>query len=114
MFLKLVRMKRIKHILRYYNQQATSTPTQYTWHTTLQMSDCKQQLNFFCEFLFFLPGDEVCVNVRVDNLSGSSARVKVFAMRRDIFRADGSTNSKSSVVSNTASCESTFHQLAFN
>ena len=56
----------------------------------------------------------MCVNVRVDNLSGSSAWVKVFAMRRDIFRADGSTNSKSSVVSNTASCESTFHQLAFN
>ena len=61
----------------------------------------------------FLPGDEVCVNVRVDNLSGSSARVKVFAMRRDTFTVAGRTNTSSSVVSDTASCESTFYQLDF-
>ena len=65
----------------------------------------------FCEFVF-LPGDEICVTVRVDNLSGSSAWVKVFARMRYEFQITEDT--KRSVVSNTASCESMFHQLAFN
>ena len=54
----------------------------------------------------FLLGDEVCVNVRVDNLSGSSARVKVLAMRS---YAPFLGPADKSVVSTTATCESTFH-----